>query len=128
MTPAQRASNRAAQRRLARNLRAGRPALPRRITGPVRAAQARAGVTDAESFERKIAAKPVIIEGFDMGSFGQLTAYSSVTVKYMYDRMTPAQRARALRIDASEYRRLGKAEKSFNVFWYHHQYEDWQTQ
>jgi hypothetical protein len=125
MTPAQRTANRAAQRRLARDLQAGRPTLPKRLAGPVRKAQRRAAIDNADTWEQAIGSKPLIAFGNDTMTFGTLHSYSSATVRFMHGHMSHGERESALEIDAQEYRQLARGQGEMNVYWYHSQNEEW---
>lgn len=116
-TPEQRA-RRAAQRRTARAVREGRPALPRRLTQPYRAAVVKANRPSTEEIERKIGDK--YVEFPQPGLFRNMHSYSAETVKRNVEKMSDSQVAKALSVSADEYMALSKRQGTFNVFWYHH--------
>lgn len=116
-------ARRAAQRRLARNLRAGRPTLPEHITRPVRQAQRRVQrerlLDSPEAMEQAIGDKGMD-DVFPGSFFRNLHSYSAATVRFMASKMTDAQKRTALRVSAAQYQALASRQSTFNVYWYHH--------
>ena|ERR1700734_2139107 len=121
------AQRRAAQRRLARDLRANRrPPIPearyyrsavRRIQQPTQGGNRGWETLDqlADAIGRKVC------ESAPGGIFSSLPKYSRKTVRYMVERMSDAQRGLAFRMSSGDYRMRSSSQGTFNVWWYHSQ-------
>jgi hypothetical protein len=120
------AQRRAAQRRLARDVRANRPAVPeashyraavRRIRKPIEGGDRDWNSPDnlTDAIGRKTC------ESSPTGLFSGLPRYSRKTVRYMVGRMSEYQRSVAFRISSSEYRERASGKGVFNIWWYHSQ-------
>jgi hypothetical protein len=123
---------RAAQRRLARDLRANRSAIPearyyrqtvRRIRPPIQGGnEGGTGYGTLDQLADAIGAK--ICDSSPTGRFSGLPKYSRKTVRYMVGRMSEYQRDMAFRISSSDYRVRASGKGVFNHWWYHSQNVD----
>jgi len=124
------AQRRAAQRRLARDIRANRSTIPearyyrqtvRRIRPPIQGGN-EGGDRGWETLDQLAdAIGRKTCESSPTGVFSGLPKYSRKTVRYMVGRMSDAQRGQAWRISSGDYRQRASGKGVFNTWWYHSQ-------